>query len=138
MAALPTICPVVKFSDETTGRVAPVGYAVRNPLGPETFTTVKFNEYALALAGMPGHGPPGMLNVRAAPPPTSAGPPYGPTGVRVSTIRHGTTVMKCEAAEGTAFTEGCRERSAIRRGSVSITFARICSNGTRQSFSGTA
>src|SRR6266849_6196370 len=87
--------------------------------------------------GMPAQGPLGITKEREVPP-TSFGPPYRPLGFRVSTTRHGTTVMKWLAAEGTAFTEGCSERSAIRTGSVSITFVRTCSKGTAQSFSGTA
>src|SRR5712692_10394900 len=57
---------------------------------------VKLSEYAAAL-GIPEHGPPGILNDRVCPA-EYAGPPYGPTGLRVSTTRHGVTLRKTDAA----------------------------------------
>src|SRR5438105_9648237 len=66
------------------------------------------------------------------------GPPNGPFALRVSRMRHGTMVMKCEAAEGTAFGLGWSERSATRIGRLSATVPRICSKGTGHSLNGTA
>lgn len=52
-------------------------------------TTVKLNEYALALGGSPhGLDATGMLRLV---PPETIGPPRGPLKFRVSLTRHGTT-----------------------------------------------
>src|SRR4051812_16498453 len=135
MAALPFTSFVLKLSDETRGCALPVGYALMKPASASACTTVRLNEYA-AAGGMPAHAPLGTTNDREAPP-TSFGPPNGPFALRVSTRRHGTMVMKCEAADGTESVDGCNARPAISRGCVFARRARICSKATGQSLSGT-
>ena len=51
-AAFATVVPVGEFNVETFGIVFPVGQVLRYPNEP-CGTTVKFNEYAEAVAGMP-------------------------------------------------------------------------------------
>src|SRR5580704_1933631 len=78
IAAFATIVPSESFNVETFGIGWPVGQVVRFPSGAPvtTGTTVKFNEYAGAVDGMPQELA-GMLKVRedwAA----IAGGPYAP------------------------------------------------------------
>src|SRR5215468_3148046 len=92
-AASGTIAPLAiagsfgsKLIVATSGIVVLYGQIRRCPpaVGP-TMTT--FSTAAFADAGIP-HVPPVIGNERV-PLPTSAGPPAGPTGPRVSTRRHG-------------------------------------------------
>src|SRR5579872_2301973 len=50
IAAFATLVPVGSFNTEASGRVCPVGHALRNPTGAGA-TAVKFSEYACAEAG---------------------------------------------------------------------------------------
>ncbi|MFN0165801.1 MAG: hypothetical protein ACKV22_05155 [Bryobacteraceae bacterium] len=95
-AALATICPWKAFNVDTIGRGVPVGQAVRYCSGASG-TTVIFNEYALAFAGMP-HGPSGIGTSRVAGlgaprlgcPNSPVNPPPAYSG-RVSISRQGVT-----------------------------------------------
>src|ERR1700676_2327080 len=88
MAALALMRPSKEFRVETNGCGWPVGHAVKNESGP-CGTTVTFNEYAIAVDGIP-QPLPGIAKAR-----TSAasmlGPPKGPFGRRVSAMRQGLT-----------------------------------------------
>lgn len=53
-----------------------------------------FSEYAVAVEGMPAHGPEGIVKLRDVPVVIS-GPPKGPLALRVSTTRHGMTGKNC-------------------------------------------
>src|SRR6202790_2848798 len=88
IAALALIRPSKEFNVETTGLARPDGHKVKNAKGPAG-TTVTFNEYAAALAGIP-QLPAGMRMPRwlAA---CIEGPPNGPGASRVSKTRHGVT-----------------------------------------------
>ena len=61
-AAFAATAPLYEFSVDAFGIACPVGHVVRYPSGPGG-TTVKFNEYAAALTGIPQELA-GMLNVR--------------------------------------------------------------------------
>src|SRR5438270_1624491 len=136
IAAVVSVCPAAdQVMVAAVGCVDPVGHAVRNPCAAVPVTEM-LNEYAAALPGIPTHGPAGTLYVRVSPW-LMIGPPNAPFAFRVSRTRHGTMVMKCDAAEGTAFGFGWSARSATRIGCVSAIVPRICSNGTGQSRSGT-
>src|SRR5579859_2542113 len=78
--------PVGSFSEATTGRICPVGQAVRKPKGPGG-TAAKFNAYAFALAGTP-HALCRTGNVRVVWA-VKLGPPSGAAALRVSAIRQG-------------------------------------------------
>src|ERR1035438_7843109 len=87
-AAFATIAPSVAFSVETKGML-PLPHNVRklrDPVG----TTVAFSEYAFAVEGMPQVDD-GTTKLRVSPAPM-IGPPSGPTGLRVSRMRHGVAV----------------------------------------------
>src|ERR1700742_1900152 len=86
MAAFAVTTPVGAFNVETTGCCWPVGYTVRYPSGAAGIA-VKFNEYAMAVAGMLQELDwIGKLRdcwlIRE-------GPPRAPGVPRVSTTRHG-------------------------------------------------
>src|SRR5579872_1761964 len=51
IAPFATSVPVGSFNTEASGRVSPVGHAVRNPSETAVGMAVKFNEYASAEAG---------------------------------------------------------------------------------------
>src|ERR1035438_10487791 len=87
-AAFATIAPSREFSVETRG-CAPLPHNVRKLSGPGG-TTVAFSEYARAVPGMP-HVEDGTTKLRDSPAPM-IGPPNGPTGLRVSRMRHGVAV----------------------------------------------
>src|SRR5512140_2720804 len=80
------------------GRAFP-GKHVRVP-AEAGWVTVTFAEIVLAFAGTPQV--PARTKVRRAPLPTSAGPPCGPFGFRVSRIRHGVTGKNRDGAGGGA------------------------------------
>src|SRR5438045_2033465 len=88
IAALALIRPSNEFRVETTGCDWPVGQAERKPSEPDG-TTVRFKEYARALAGIP-QALAGIAKSRKVPP-AKMGPPRGPLGSRVSATRHGVT-----------------------------------------------
>src|SRR6266699_4784886 len=88
MALLARVCPARQFNVETKGSGIPPGTILTSPSAVGC-VTVKLYATALAVAGIP-HWP-AMVNERSALA-LSAGPPYGPTGLRVSATRHGGTV----------------------------------------------
>src|SRR5580693_9413841 len=89
IAAFATIVPSESFRVETFGIGWPVGQVVRFPSGPGGIT-VKFNENAAAVEGIPQELP-GTLNVRVDWAAIEGGPyaPENPAAVRVSAIRQG-------------------------------------------------
>ena len=91
MAAFATTVPVESFNVETFGLDCPAGHVVRFPSGPGG-TTVKFSEYASAVAGIPQELD-GTGNVRVCPASIDGGPntPEKPAPGRVSATRHGVT-----------------------------------------------
>src|SRR5512143_2240447 len=80
--------PAAKLIVETNGIVVLNGQIRRcpEPVGPTTVTLIIA---ALAAVGIP-HVPPVIGKDRVSDP-ASDGPPVGPTGLRVSTTRHGAT-----------------------------------------------
>src|SRR5260370_767460 len=77
------------------GARLPAEYSGRSPRSVAS-TTVTLTATALAVDGIPQRPVTGKLRVVLAP---SAGPPEGPTGLRVSATRHGVTVKKLEGFE---------------------------------------
>src|ERR1700728_2987207 len=89
MAAFAITLPSVEFSVETPGYPLPAGHTDKKPSGPSG-TTVKFKEYAFAVAGMeqPPERSGKLRDVLAA----RLGGPNGPVKgwlLRVSAMRHG-------------------------------------------------
>src|SRR5262245_48002875 len=86
---LARVWPAAKLMLLATGMPVPAGKRVRKPaaLGE---VTVMLRASAFAPEGMPQR--PVRAKVRTVPPP-SAGPPSGPGAWRVSTRRHGGTVL---------------------------------------------
>src|ERR1019366_2220532 len=89
IAAFALTRPSREFSVETGGRDCPLGQMVKYPSISPCGTTVTFNEYACAVDGIP-HALAGMTKSRLLPP-SIAGPPKGPAGLRVSATRQGVT-----------------------------------------------
>src|SRR5258708_6221731 len=73
----------------------PAGYSRRSPESVSS-TTVTMRATALAMDGIPQTPVTGKLRFVLAP---SAGPPEGPTGLRVSATRQGVTVKKLQGFE---------------------------------------
>src|ERR1041384_3570312 len=86
LAALALIRPSMEFRVDTGGCGCPEGQTERNPSGPSG-TTVRFSEYASALAGML-QALAGILKSRGVAA-GRFGPPKAPTGFRVSAPRAG-------------------------------------------------
>src|SRR5260370_3522237 len=94
MAALALILPSLELRVETEGCDSPAGQTERKPRAPSG-TTVRFREYARALAGMP-QGLAGTMKSRGAAA-ARLGPPTGPAGVRVAPIAPGTPATQRHA-----------------------------------------
>src|SRR5258707_15648145 len=75
------------------GAGLPAGYSRRSPKSVSP-TTVTMRAIAVAVDGIPQTPVTGKLRIVLA---ASAGPPEGPTGLRVSATRQGVTVKKFEA-----------------------------------------
>src|SRR6266542_1331668 len=100
IALLARVWPGRQFMTETRGRPTPAGKTRRSPRAVG-WVTVKLNAIALVPGGMPHWL--AMTKVRSALA-ASAGPPYGPAGLRVSATRHGVTVKNCVPVTGDVVT----------------------------------
>ena len=90
MAAFATTVPVKEFNVDTFGIGWPAGQVLKND-SPPCGTTVKFNEYAAAVAGIPHE--PGSVKDRWVAAAIVGGPkaPVNPDPVLVSATRQGFT-----------------------------------------------
>src|SRR5215470_15381303 len=93
------VCPALKLIVDVPEGIPLPGKSTKLPAAAG-WVTVTFTEtaFTVAPAGTP-HWP-ARTNVRRAPFPERAGPPYGPFAFRVSRTRHGVSVKKLVEVAG--------------------------------------